>query len=102
MGAWSCLEDGRLSPTHFLFSHSYPGTAALTSCMKKKIWIALAVLFVFLFITNPSLSDFKDNGHYGANYRTSNWLIFSFFVNYQQGQKSSYLGICKNFIPIDQ
>jgi hypothetical protein len=69
--------------------------------MKKKILIGLAIFFGLLLITNPSVSDFKENGHFGACYRDSNWLLFSIYSSQIEHQKTIYLGICKNFIELD-
>lgn len=69
----------------------------------KKWQIAIAIVVIILFITNPSGSDFKSMGHEGCE--KANFLIFSTYQEYSShnlGQtKTSYLGIFKNFFETD-
>lgn len=57
-------------------------------------------LVVLLLITNPSLRDFKDNGHGGYCHQESNWLIFSFFTSHGDTWDETYVGVCKNFFQV--
>jgi len=73
--------------------------------MKKRLlWAAIGII-ILLALTNPSLGDFKDNGH-PDSIKTSNWLIFSIFETSHQdfdnrNFRDEYLGICKNFFQIN-
>ena len=73
--------------------------------MKRKLKYAAVSIVILLLFTNPSLNDFKDGGCAGENgcYKKANWLIFSVFVTRtDQSMDKTYLGICKNFVLIDE
>jgi hypothetical protein len=73
MGAWSCLEDGRLSPTLF-YSHSRQGhRLPIKYLQMKNVFIAFATI-VALFscskhstTTQPLVPAITGNGHIGFN-----------------------------------
>lgn len=59
----------------------------------------LIVMLILLALLNPSLRDFKDNGHSGSIcYREYNCLLFSTFTSIYKEENDTYLGIFKNFI----
>jgi hypothetical protein len=81
----------------------------------KILWYVLFGLFVTLMVTNPSLDDFKENGHYGNVSKEHNFLILSIFqhseyFHYDDNgttitdpthlHTKRYIGIFKNFFQI--
>lgn len=80
------MPQGTPAPSHFF--------------MKKRLKYWLLAIVVLLIVTNPSLRDFKDNGH-PSSQKTINLLVFSFFIEKFSDGDNTYLGICKNFIQVD-
>lgn len=64
----------------------------------KKGWLIPALLLFLLIISNPGSKSFKEFGgytHYAEFKRTSNWVIFSTYMDVDSGDR--YAGIFFNF-----
>ena len=69
----------------------------------KKVWIIIISIVIFLTLTNPSPSRYKE--YSGGNYipkRDYNFFIFSIYKGYYPGRDPSYyLGIAYNFFRLE-
>ena len=78
------------------------------STVSKRAWLlTLGGAVLFLVLTNPSLEDFKDHGHYKYAVRKYNFLLFSIYEDkgvrtyFSSSKRITYLGIAKNFMELD-
>jgi hypothetical protein len=80
--------------------------------IKRTTLISIAVVLLFLIITNPSMKRFKEFNNSEVQRRVSNYIIFSIYKtgddiynvddHYIMGrQNEKYVGIAFNFYQID-
>ena len=84
--------------------------------MKRKILIGIGIVSLILWITNPSISSYKNHIQFnyrqvGASERTSYWLLFSIYETkfYSPSVEEdffvtgiTYLGIAGNFFKLQK